>query len=277
MLVFIHINKTAGSTVRYVLRSSFGMNHCEVEPWHSQWGEPPFSSYDLHRLRKLYPRLESIGGHRVTGYVDLHENGTQFKYFTFMRDPVRTCASRFQYNVQYRGKKDLVFEEWIQRDWTRNSQTRLIAGAADVNKAMRIIREKNIFVGLTERFDESMLMLKELLEPKLNISYHPVNRATSNTLAQQLLADEKTHHMLVEANQLDQQLYDYVKRDLYPTYQREYGPALEMDVERFQKNRASDFNNRNLTLSRVKQYALYKPLLFIYRRTAGVQSRPDYS
>lgn len=277
MLVFIHINKTAGSTVRYVLRSSFGMNHCEVEPWHAQWGEPPFSSYDLQRLRKLYPRLESIGGHRVTGYMDLHENGTQFKYFTFMRDPVRTCASRFQYNVQYRGKKDLVFEEWIQKEWTRNSQTRLIAGAPDLNKALRILREKNIFVGLTERFDESMLLLKELVEPRLNISYHPVNKATSNNLAQQLLADEKTHRMLVEANQVDQQLYDYVRRELYPSYQSEYGVSLEADVERFQKNRGTDFNNRNLTLSRIKQYALYKPLLYLYRRTASLQRRPGYS
>ena len=84
MLVFIHINKTAGSTVRYVLRSTFGINHCEVEPWHAQWKDPPFSAQDLQRLRKLYPHLESIGGHRVTGYIDLQENGTQFKYFTFM-------------------------------------------------------------------------------------------------------------------------------------------------------------------------------------------------
>src|SRR3990170_5553097 len=163
MLVFIHINKTAGSTVRYILRSSFGIHHCEVEPWHAQWTGSPFSTQDLQRLRKLYPRLESIGGHRVTGYVDLQENGTEFKYFTFMRDPLKTCASRFQYNVQYRGKKDLVFEEWIQRDWPRNHQTKMIAGVADVDEAIRIIQAKNIFVGLTEHFDESTVLLKALL------------------------------------------------------------------------------------------------------------------
>lgn len=277
MLVFIHINKTAGSTVRYVLRSSFGINHCEVEPWHAQWGEPPFSSHDLQRLRKLYPRLESIGGHRVTGYVDLYEPGTEFKYFTFIRDPVRTCASRFQYNIQYRGKKHLVFEDWIQKDWTRNSQTRLIAGAPDVNKAIRILREKKVFVGLTERFDESMLLLKELVEPKLNISYHPVNRASSNSIAQELLANEKTRKMLEEANQVDQQLYDFVRTELYPTFQKDYGADLASDVERFQQDRSVNFNKRNLTLSRLKQYALYKPLLYLYRRTSSLQRRPGYS
>jgi hypothetical protein len=277
MLVFIHINKTAGSTVRYVLRSTFGMDHCEVEPWHSQWGGAPFSSYDLHRLRKVYPRLQSIGGHRVTGYVDLHEEGTEFRYFTFMRDPVRTCASRFQYNIQYRGKKNLIFEDWIQKDWTRNSQTRLIAGAADFDKAIRIIREKNIFVGLTERFDESMLLLKELVEPRLNISYRPVNKASSNSIAQQLLANETTHKMLVEANQVDQQLYDYVRKEIYPLYQNEYGVGLDTDVEAFKKDRENDFNSTNLTLSRIKQYGVYKPLLYIYRRTSSLQRRPGYS
>jgi hypothetical protein len=39
----------------------------------------------LQRLRKLYPHLKSIAGHRVTGYVDLQENGTKFNYFSFMR------------------------------------------------------------------------------------------------------------------------------------------------------------------------------------------------
>src|SRR3972149_10986751 len=111
MLVFIHINKTGGSTVRYILRSSFGLHHWEVEPWHARWTGSPFSTSDLQRVRKLYPHLESIGGHRVTGYVDLQENGTVFRYFTFLRDPLKTCASRFQYNVQYRGKKDLDLEE----------------------------------------------------------------------------------------------------------------------------------------------------------------------
>ncbi|HEY6074485.1 MAG TPA: hypothetical protein VIV15_14120 [Anaerolineales bacterium] len=277
MLVFIHINKTAGSTVRYILRSTFGMNHCEVEPWHSRWGEPPFSSHDLQRLRKLYPHLESIAGHRVTGYVNLRENGTKFNYFTILRDPVRTCASRFQYNIQYRGKKDLVFEEWIQQDWTRNSQTRLIAGTADVDKAIRTIKEKGIFVALTERFDESMLLLKELVEPRLNISYQPVNKAASNTIAQELLANTNTHQMLVEANRLDQQLYDYAKREIYPAYQREYGVGLEADLADYQGNLSKDFNNRNLTLSRVKQYALYKPLLYLYRRSNALQRRADLS
>jgi len=210
--------------------------------------------------------LDSIGGHRVQGYVDLHENGTKFKYFTFIRDPLKTCASRFQYNVQYRGKKNLVFDEWIQRDWTRNNQTKMIAGVADADQAIRIIQDKHILVGLTERFDESMVMLKALMANNLNISYKPVNVARSNTLAENLLSTESTRQQLIEANREDLALYDFVRRELYPAYQREYGPSLEADVAQYRQTRENNFNAWNLTLSRLKQYTLYKPLLRLYRR-----------
>jgi hypothetical protein len=215
----------------------------------------------LQRVRKLYPRLESIAGHRVSGSVDLRENGTAFEYFTFMREPLKTCASRFQYNVQYRGKKDLVFEEWIQKEWTRNHQTKLIAGVADVEEAIRVIRAKNIFIGLTERFDESMVLLKALKANQLNISYARVNAARDNSLAKGLLENENTRQMLIEANQADLGLYHYVKEELYPTFQRAYGPRLEADVVSYQQTQSNDFNRWNLTLSRVKQYLLYKPFL----------------
>jgi hypothetical protein len=270
VLVFIHINKTAGSTVRYILRSTFGVNHCEVEPWHAPWSDPPFSSSDLQRLRKIYPHLQSIAGHRVTGYVDLHENGTKFKYFSFMREPLKTCASRFQYNIQYRKKKNLVFEEWIQKDWTRDHQTKMFAGVTDVQKAIQTIKEKSIFIGLTERFDESMILLKALLVNNLNISYQPVNVARKNSIAENLLSDEKTRQMLIEANRADLELYDFVKNELYPSFQRAYGPKLEVDVASYHNNRDKNFNSQNITLSRMKQYLIYKPALYLYRRVVAI-------
>ena len=270
MLVFIHINKTAGSTVRYILRSTFGVDHCEVEPWHAQWSDPPFSSQDLQRLRKVYPNLASIAGHRVTGYIDLRENGTEFQYFSFMREPLKTCASRFQYNIQYRKKKDLVFEEWIQRDWTRNRQTKMFAGTAEVEKAIQTIKEKNIFIGLTERFDESVMLLKALKAKNLNISYQPVNVARKNSIAENLLSNANTRQMLIEANQADLELYDFVKNELYPSFQREYGPTLESDLANYRNNRDQDFNTRNITLSRMKQYLIYKPLLYLHRKGVTV-------
>ncbi len=270
MLVFIHINKTGGTTVTHIMRSTYGLRHCQVEPWHAKWTGPPFSADDLQRLRRLYPNLKSIAGHRIFGHVDLQEDDIGFKYFTFMRDPLKSCASRFQYKVQVSKKKNLVFEEWIQRDWTRNHQTKWIAGVDDVNKAIQIIQDKNIFVGLTERFDESMVMFKALIANDLNISYNRVNVARDKTIAKSLLTNESTRQLLIEAQQSDLELYNYVRQELYPTFQREYGPALEADVADYQQTRDNNFNNWNVTLSRLKQFILYKPLLFMNREGVKV-------
>lgn len=273
MLVFVHINKTGGNTMSHILRSSYGLRHCQVEPWHAPWTtwtDPPFAAHDLQRLRRVYPSLKSIAGHRVFGYVDLQENGSEFKYFTLMRDPLKSCASRFQYKVQVSKKKNLVFEKWIQQDWTRNHQTKWIAGVADVEEAIRIIQDKNIFVGLTERFDESMVLLKALMANDLNISYRRVNVAGDNTIKERLLSTESTRQMLIEAQKADLELYNYVRQELYPTYQREYGPTLEADVARYRQTQSHNFNYWNLTLCRLKHYMLYKPLLYLYRKGATV-------
>lgn len=266
MLVFIHINKTAGRTVRYILRSSYGLSHCEVEPWHDKWKGPPFSAEDLQRLLRIYPNLSSIAGHRINGHVDLGTNrNTELKYFTFMRDPIKTCASRFQYNVQYRQKKNLVFEDWIQQDWTRNHQTKMIAGVDDVDKAIQIIEEKNILVGLTERFDESMLLVKGLLAKDLNVSYERVNVAKDNTIARNLLDDERSRQLIIDSQSADIGLYNYVTQKLYPTFQKDYGISLEEDLANYQHRRNNSFNNKNLTMSRLKQFMVYKPLLLLNR------------
>lgn len=269
MLVFIHINKTGGNTVSHILRSSYGVRHCQVEPWCTpwpSWDDPPFTRDDLARLRRLYPNLRSIAGHRIFGYPDLHENQGECKYFTFMRDPLRSTASRFQYKVQVSGKKHFVFEKWIQQESSRNHQTKWIAGVDDVDEAIRIIRDKGIFVGLTERFNESMVLLKGLLAGDLNISYRRVNVASSNAIKQRLLETESTRQMLTEALEADLKLYDYVKNELYPTFQTEYGPSLEADVARYQETQNKNFNYWNLTICRLKHYAVYKPLLQLHRK-----------
>ena len=272
LLVFIHINKTAGTTLRYILRSSYGVRHCDVEPWHGPWTEPPFSTSDLQRVRRLYPRLASIAGHRISGYVDLDEAGTDLRYVTFLREPIALCASRFQYRLDHRGRTDLSFDEWIQKDWARNAQTQRIGGTPDANDAISVIDRKNMFVGLTEAFDESMILLQALRAPDLDIRYAPVNVAKSSHIAKDLLANEDTRRLLVEANRADLELYAHVKQELFPAQEREYGPSLAGTVSALREGGPNGFNRRNLVLYGIKQRWLLKPTMQLYRRrtTRGV-------
>ena len=275
MLVFVHINKTAGSTMRYILRSSYGAGHCEVEPWHHPWKGPLFSNDDLAKVRKIYPELASIASHRIGGSVDLEQRGRDLTYFTFLRDPLKTTASRFQYHVDHRKKQGLVFEEWIQQDWLRNAQTQRIAGVADASAAIQVIEEKAMFVGLAERFDESVIMLQALRAGDLDISYRRVNVARRNTLAADLLSGERSRRLLAEANEQDLELYAYAKEEFYPRLRREYGSTLDDAVAEYQRSPKRDFNRRNLVLYRLRQHGVYKPLLALSRvpRTQGVVER----
>jgi len=255
------MDKTGGTTVKWMLRSSFGLHHCDVESWYSR--DTLVSARDLRHLRRFYPRLESIAGHQIVPYSDLAEACPDIQYFTFLRDPLKRCASFFQYIAQTADGHH-VFEEWIQKEIVHNAQVQKIAGTDDVHAAIQVIQAKDIFVGLTEFFDESLLLLKSLVADDLNISYKSMKVARDNTLAESLLASEHTHRMLRDANRADLELYACVKRELYPSYQREYGHRLRQDVVDYQHKRER-FNSRNVLLNRMHRNLVYKPALKLYR------------
>jgi hypothetical protein len=273
MYAFIHMDKTGGTTVKWMLRSSFGVRHCDVESWRSQ--DIPFLASDLRCLRRLYPGLKSIAGHHVVPYVDLAQACPEIQFFTLLRDPLKRCASFFQYIVQT-ADKDCVFEDWIQTAVVRDAQTQKIAGTVDVDAAIQMIQEKGIFVGLTESFDESMLLLKTLFINSLNIFYIPMNVARNSALANSLLTSEGTSRMLRDANRADLELYEYVKREIYPSYRRAYGNRLSQDVLSYRQNQIG-LDARNVMLNRLYRNLIYKPALKLHRgwlNLACVISRP---
>ncbi len=241
MLAFVHIEKCAGQTVHWILRSSYGLNHCDVLPWQGYNAMAPLDGYtarDLQRLRTVYPRLKSIAGHKVRSYTDLPKAQPDVRFFTLMREPLRRQASHFQF-LQERRQLPVTFEEWVHtNDWGPNWQTRMLTGTDDVSEAIRVLENKQVLVGLVEQFDESLLLAKGLLAPDLNIAYERKNVASNKTLANQLLADKRTRAILEEQNQADLQLYSYVKNELYPAFKAQYGRRLAEDLHRFQNNRA---------------------------------------
>lgn len=267
MLAFVHIEKCAGQTVHWILRSSYGIHHCDVLPWQGYNAMAPldgFTATDLQRLRHVYPRLKSIAGHKVRTYTDLHRAQPDVRYFALIREPLRRQASHFQF-LKERRQLTISFEEWVQtNDWGANWQTRMLTGTDDVNEAVRILEKKQVLVGLVEHFDEWLLLVKGLQAPDLNIAYERKNVASDKTLANQLLTDKHSRAILEEQNQADLALYHYVKNELYPAWQQAYGPRLAEDLRQFQSNRGQ-FNKQRVLQSRLYRNLIYMQALRWHR------------
>jgi len=264
VLAFAHIEKTAGITINRILRRSFGVRHCDVEPWRGAWEADFFSASDYRRLQRLYPRLESIAGHTVKPYSDLDQACSNIQYYTFLREPLLRCASHYQYQIQVM-RRNIPFEDWIETEKFRNFQTTKIAGIAELHIGIRVL-QRFMFVGLVERFDESLVIFQRRAgDPCLSISYRRENVAPSNIIKNQLLSNPKTRAQLVEANRIDLAVYEFVSRDLYRREKRQYGNTLDADVAAFKRTNSPPAFSLKLMLNVFRRNALYKPALFYYR------------
>lgn len=257
MLCQAHIPRTGGTTLIHILRRSFGPRHCDVLIWRSRRSDHYFTARDLVRLQRIYPRLESIRGHRIVPYGDLDYR--QLRHYTFLRDPRARCLSHFR--RRGRGREESL-QQWIARPENRNLQTRHLAGCEDATAAIELLEERIRFVGLTERYDESLVMLQRWAgHGQLDIRYgRPVNGSGPGRAARQLADNPTWSDLLAEANQEDQKLYDYVCEHVYPRQQRKHGPGLERDVAHFQQHNDLPPVSWRWRLGRLRRDFVFKPL-----------------
>jgi hypothetical protein len=215
--------------MKWIMRSSFGVSHCDISP---SIMFKPLTPAELIWIRRLYPSLRSIAGHPVTPYTGLENVVSPIDYFAFIREPVKQCASYFQYlSATLKRYSIHDFETWIHTDWPRNMQTKRFCAQADSQKAIEIIYDKHIFIGLTECFDESILLLKTLRVPDLRLGYRKRNKAADNIIANQLLSNERTRSLIEDAVSEDIKLYTWVKGYLYPEYLKAYTQRTGMQKQ----------------------------------------------
>ncbi len=136
-----------------------------------------------------------------------------------LRDPVKRCVSHYAYGV-HRGAFGKPITEWIRDETWHDYQTRKLAGVADAARAREILENRVAFVGLVERFDESLRMLASLL-PEAAPPPAPVhrNRSPVQDLRDELLADPAVVDMIWSVHREDQRVYEYVRDVVWPRQQ----------------------------------------------------------
>lgn len=273
LLAFIHVAKTGGRTVDRMLRSSFGARHCKAVPLvdtltrdrqELDYVVPKYGPDDFRRVRRYCPPLRSIAGHPIALWSDLEHVVPEVRYFAFLREPLTRGASHYQYTLTH-DWPGLTWQEWVAWPVAHNHQTKMFSRGAEVNAAIREIERKQVFIGLLERFDESLVIFRKLCAPDLNIAYERANVARDTRVAQGLLDDPQARADMQQMYRADRELYDYVAGQLYPSYQRAYGPGLDRDVAAFRQRRHA-VNNLNIMLSRTYERLVFEPLVRRQRR-----------
>ena len=272
LIAYVHVMKTGGQTMCDILRQSFPGRHCDLQ------ARGVATAEDLRFARRFYPGLLSVAGHGVVPLGDLAAACDSIRYFVFLRDPVERCVSHYQ----YRRNKDETsdFESWVVKH--ANYQTRFLLRTsnsgetwpvADAGRAIEAIDRHVGFVGLQERFDESLVLFGRWLgDPALDVAYRARNVASSSAIRGQILADPRTVEMIRAYHVEDEKLYRHVRDVVYPRQLAQYGTTLAADVAAL-RGRLPAPQRRVLSRSRaaVKRGLFYKPLARAFQ--AGTEGR----
>lgn len=209
MIVFSHIPKTAGTSLKFILRNNYGRQHIDSIKTHRS----PYTLDDLQFAKKVFGNPLAITGHNLVDPVG-NLPGIEAKFITILRDPVNRCASHYQYDVVRLGIS-ATFEEWISRKENQNLSVRIISGSEDLSRAKHLLQEKFSFTGITEHFENSLKLLKIKLGEPLKLEYARLITAKDNRIKNELLEDNSSLNLLKRHNALDQELYNFVLHELF--------------------------------------------------------------
>ena len=238
---FIHIEKCAGTTFSHSLKYNMPA-YLSLKPWYFWSNEPNnyLSSSELKRIIKLYPFLSGIGGHTTRTYANYEDVvDKNIKYFTFLRDPIARYMSHFNHQVNKKGI-DWTIESFINEDKFNNCITRRVAGSEDIDLALYNLKNHYDFIGLFESYDESLLLLNQLVfNKKIKPNYEFKNDSLNEKKVKFVDLSKEVQEKIIANNSLDIKLYKEVKQQLYPEFVKKYKGNLEQDLVKFKEENSN--------------------------------------
>jgi hypothetical protein len=217
LLVFVHIQKTAGYSLRKILLREYGgRSHVQLLP--NVFTRPQGSFEEVRRIAAEPPEgLRVIHGHIMFWPEIVWSPSTRF--FTLLRDPVERVISHF-YWLRERSTR---FSEKVELDDAvcrgaipDNLQTRVLsASVAPVGELPDKALEQAIasldrftVVGLTERFDETLVLLSREFGWR-RTTYERANVTPERTPRKEI--PPETVELIQHLNSLDMKLYAHAR------------------------------------------------------------------
>ena len=247
-VIFLHLVKTAGTTLNQVLDREYANILSFYIPRESKELFDGFKE----KLKTGNPGL--IRGHFEWGWHVFLSR--PFIYITLLREPVARVISEYFYIL---GKtdhplfdqvsaKNISIADFVKNFLPPNLQTRKISGLTFAKNSgipqdleinadnMLKIAKENLdkyfaIVGLTEKFDETLILLKR--ELRWDWPFYTRQNVTRKKVARENMP-ASTIEIIKEHNQLDVELYEYT-RQLFNEKIRQQGKSFFKEVEKFKK------------------------------------------
>jgi len=217
-LLFMHIPKCGGTTLRTILRSWFEPTEAIAVSTESP------QTITTFKQREDYDSIRLIYGHFKYS-ENIHDYIPDSSYFTLVRDPIERAISTYFYVKQtpahrlHEAAQNLSVEDFYEECLrpARNCMTNFISGVSyeldstpeSLHIAKEHIENKFLVVGTVEQFDQSILLLRRKLEKPI-----PVYRR-ENLSQKDFDFSDSLKSRIREDNEYDYALYDYVNQRLH--------------------------------------------------------------
>lgn len=221
LIVSIHVPKTGGETFRDILEA-LTEGHLQRD-----YGDRPLAPLSLrqrYRLATARPQLEP-GARAVHGHFIATKYWRRFpdaRYMAWFREPVERLASHYHYWKRKPDRQNPTCRRLIEEDLTLEAFAAL-PEMRDVQA--RFLGEvpvaKLAFVGLTERYDESMELFRHAFYPGLAAKAQRTNANPDREDGGYQL-DPATRASLEALNAADTRLYAEA-RQRFEALLREHG------------------------------------------------------
>ena len=228
---FLHIPKTAGSTLRSLLQLQYKNSNALFLK-----GSDPVQSLNDWMDNNTLEHIDLLFGHVDFG---IHKNFSKdFNYATMIRHPLNRVISHYNYvkreSSHYLHRKvidnNLSLKQFVENGYSlelNNGMVRILIGAGGSHKneyskynipygkcenwmlqeAKENIKQHFKIVGLQEEFEKSIVLLKRTLNWNTYKPYVSQNRA----LKKYKQLDEDTYNVIRKYNELDFQLFECVQ------------------------------------------------------------------
>ncbi len=211
LIIYLHVPKAAGNSSIGSIKSEVGVENFKSIQWNdvdNSWGD----FIKEHERRKF----KLVSGHfRMKHILELDKYEVDYKLVTFIRHPVERIISQYKYlctdkdpnYIEFR-KKYPNFDDYAYRGVGPNVVSRiLVQGALSFEEYLVKIKRKYDFVGVSEHYDFSMLLLMNYLGYDYTVSQK--KNVTIKNQHNQFEVSKKTYDYLLEKHSLDVQIFEH--------------------------------------------------------------------